>query len=177
MLGLVGLFHNPQNALPEIHGQRRHQLAADLGHEGVGSDLIVAAVGIVLILDGQLLTEHLADHLEQIAHAHGLVAGNDDVLIFKFRVKHHQGRGARVVHMHILPQRRRCAIIGDAAGSQRLVHKAVNGIAFVRPRPVQRAVAQNGVGQMMHGLIILNIDFAGLLAAPVKTTGLAVDIE
>lgn len=50
---LVLFLHDPQDALAQIHGQRRRELAAHLGHEGVGRDLIMPAVGIVLILDSQ----------------------------------------------------------------------------------------------------------------------------
>ena len=137
----------------------------------------MSAVGIVLIVDGQLLAEHFADHLEQIPDPHGLVAGNDDVLILEFRGQHRQGGRGGVVHVHVFAQGRGRAVIGDRARGQGFVDKAVDGVAPVRARAVERAVAQYGIRQLVHGLVVLDINLAGLLAATVKAAGFAVDIE
>ena len=81
------------------------------------------------------------------------------------------------VHVHVLAQGRGRPVIGDAARGQGLVHEAVDGIAHVGTGAVQGTVAQDGIRQAVHGLVILDIDLAGLLAAPVEAAGLAVDIE
>ena len=76
--------------------------------------------------------------------------------------------------MHVLAQGRGRPVIGDAARGQGLVHEAVDGIAHVGTGAVQGTVAQDGIRQAVHGLVILDIDLAGLLAAPVEAAGLAV---
>ena len=135
------------------------------------------AVGVIHVVDVQLFAQHFADHLEQVAHAHGLVTRNNDILVFKFRVKHGKSRCRGIVHVHVFAQGRGCAVVGNGPFGQRLVHKAVDGVATVRTRAVQRAVTQNGVRQVVHGLIVFNIQLASLLAATVKTARLAVHIQ
>ena len=155
----------------------RGHFAAHLGHEGVRRDLVVPAVGVVLVLDFNGLAEHFLDHAEQVAHLHGLVAGEHDVLVGVFRAEDlHRAEGG-VLDVDVLAQGRGRPVIGDAARGQGLVHEAVDGIAHVGTGAVQGTVAQDGIRQAVHGLVILDVDLAGLLAAPVEAAGLAVDIE
>ena len=79
--------------------------------------------------------------------------------------------------MHVFAQGRGRAVVGDGAVGKRLVNKPVDGVAAVGTRAVQRAVTQDGVRQVVHGLIVFDIQFAGLFAATVKTAGLAVHVQ
>jgi len=174
---LMDFLHDLEHALPELDGQVRGHLAADFGHEGVGGDLIVAAVGVVLVLDVDVLAEHFPDHAEEIAHLHGLIAREHDVLVGVFRPEDFHGAQGGVLDVDVFAQGRGRAVIGDLALFERFGHEAVDGVAAVGAGPVEGAVAQDRVFEAEHGVIIFDVQLARLLAATVEAARFAVDVE
>jgi len=57
------------------------------------------------------------------------------------------------------------------------MHETVDGVTVVSAGAVQGAVAQDGIRQMVHGLVVLNVKLAGLLAAAVEAAGFAVHVQ
>ena len=174
---LMDFFHDLEHALSEFGGQVRGHLAAHLGHEGVRRDLVVPAVGVVLVLDFNGLAEHFLDHAEQVAHLHGLVAGEHDVLVGVFRAEDFHRAEGGVLDVDVLAQGRGRAVIGDRALFQRFGHETVDRVAAVGAGAVERTVAQDRVFEAEHIVIIFDIQFARLFAAPVEAAGLAVHVE
>ena len=131
----------------------------------------------MLVVDLDFPAEHFADHAEQIADLHGLVAGEHDVLVGVFRLEDFHGAEGRVLDVDVLAQGRGRAVVGDFALFQRLGDEAVDGVAAVGAGAVERAVAQDRVFEAEHVAVVFDVQFAGLFAAPVKAAGLAVYVE
>ena len=79
--------------------------------------------------------------------------------------------------MDVFAQGRGRAVVGDRALFQRFGHEAVDRVAAVGAGAVERTVAQDRVFEAEHIVIIFDIQFARLFAAPVEAAGLAVHVE
>src|SRR6185295_16031307 len=121
--------------------------------------------------------DDLANHVQEIAETHRLVTGKDDAEVAITGSKNCDAGLCSILDMDVFAQFVTGADDFDASCAEGLREVAVDTVAGIRSRSIQRAVAENRVVEGELALVLLHPDLARLFAGAIEAARFRRDVN